>query len=195
MAINDIYAVTLRQRLHAQVCLNVSHWRETATGTGNGALVLAQDIVNVLLPLQKSVQSAELTYEGVQVQKIYPLPATNPIINTTGNGTATVGGSSLPTSVAGVITKRTNFAGRKYRGRVFVAGVPVGSENDSQLSAGVMTAWQILADSYALNKGTSGWTWSPVIWHRVSKTSDDVIAGIARQILRNQRRRQVGRGE
>jgi len=195
MAVNDVYSVVLRQRMHGQTILNVLHYREVVTGTGPAGLNLAQDIATVIIPLMKPLQSSDLVHESVVVQKIYPLPPSNPITNVTAAGPGTDIGNALPTSVALVITKRTNFAGRKYRGRVFVCGIPEDTEVQSAIAPGKVAAFQALADSLALNKGTSGWTYSPVIWHRSTKTNDDVTSCLIRPNIRNQRRRQVGRGE
>jgi hypothetical protein len=195
MAVNDIYRVTVQQTLHSQMILNTLYYRESVGGVGGGSADLAARVANLIVPLMKAVQSNELTHNAVVVQKIFPAPPTVPATDTSAAGAATVASNSLPTSVASVITKRTAFAGRKYRGRVFLSGVPASSEDDSKVAAGAVAALNALGT--ILSGGVSagaGPTYSPIIWHKNTSTFDAVLTTTTQTILRNQRRRQIGKG-
>lgn len=193
MAVGDIFRVTMEQALHSQTIMNTLHYRCVTTG-GADSPVLAALITSNITPLMKAVQSNELTHGPVYVQKIWPLPPLLPAANNTAIGVAGVAQNSLPTSMAVVITKKTEFAGRKYRGRFFAAGVPVTHENDSRLALANVAAWQALADALDDVLVTPGWSFQPVLWHKATKTYHDLMSGEVRLILRNQRRRQVGKG-
>jgi len=199
MATNDIHRVVIEGTLHAQTVQTVLHYL-TTVDTGLSpvaqATALAARVAAIVVPQLKSIQSAEYAHTRIIVQKIFPLPPRLPIINTTALGAGSVAGSSLPCADCAVITKRTIFAGRKYRGRIFVPGVPVTSELDSQLSPAALTTWQAVAD--AINVAlvqAPGDTWAMTLWHKSTSTNDVVTQLIARPILRSQRRRQVGRGK
>lgn len=198
LAIGDIGQATIKQRLHGQTILNVLHYRisEFAPGSfGHTIQSLAAGVATKFVPAMKAVQSQELTHEGVIAQKIRPLPPELAVVNTAFNGTGSVGVGSLPSSMSLVITKRTRFAGRKYRGRVFVAGLPTTSEDDSKLAAAVLANWEavaVLFNDFVINGDV---TWEPILWHRSSNTYDAIETAEVRTVLRNQRRRQVGVGE
>jgi len=198
MPVGDIFRVSIMQRLHGQRLINTLHYRlkvDDPAGFGPLGGVLADRIRSQILPEMKACQSAELTHEGIIVQKIWPLPPQVPKLNTVDNGPGTPVSSSLPTSVAVVITKMTDFAGRKYRGRIYVGGVPVSHENDSVLDAAVLPTWGALATKLFANMTTGLYVFEPVLWHKESHTFDVVSFASARAVLRNQRRRQVGKGE
>lgn len=197
MAVNDIYRIGIKQTLHLQNILTILHYRQTASADPpNDQLSIAERVATTIVPLMKAVQSSELWHDLVYSQKIWPLPPLVPTEQKTAPGAGGVAGGSLPTSVAVTITKRTQFAGRKYRGRAFIAGVPVTSESDSQLAQAQMAAWQQLADGMALTlQGFNENIYQPVLWHQGPKTWDAIVACSARTVLRNQRRRQIGKGQ
>jgi hypothetical protein len=196
MAVNDIHQVVVRQLLHSQTILNVLHYRVSVDGGAATPSDLATLITNNVIPQFKQCQSNELTHVDIVVQKIWPLPPFVPIFSAVAAGAGSIAQNSLPTSMTAVITKRTAFAGRKYRGRVFVCGVPITLELDSQITAAGLILYNNLAavldDAQTSALGANAWV--PIIWHRVPKTFDTVVSADARPILRNQRRRQVGKG-
>lgn len=195
MAINDVLQVTIEAFLHGQQVVTVLHYAEAnPPDTLTSENWLSAAVQTIVVPAMKGLQSAELGHAAVSVQKIWPLPPNVPVRNTTGAGGGNIAGSSLPTCVTAVITKQTAFAGRKYRGRMFIPGVPVASENDSQLSAAAMVTWQAAADAMNVTLSADNGEWNMVLWHRSTKTWHTVLKLLARSVLRNQRRRQVGKG-
>lgn len=196
MAVGDIFRVGIVQTLHAQTVVNILHYRQTVDdgGAPSNAAKLASSIIATIVPAMKAVQSSELVHDWVTCQKIWPLPPNLTHIDVGGAGAAGVAIDSLPTSVAVVITKLTNFAGPKYRGRMYVAGLPEEHEADSQLAPGQVANWETLGTLLDDNLSNTGDSWSPVIWHRDSSTWDVVTSHLVRPRLRNQRRRQIGVG-
>jgi hypothetical protein len=196
MAVNDIYQLTVKQRMHGQLVLNVLFYKETVSGSGDAAANLATAFINTIMATWKTMQSNEISHEAVITQKVFPQPPLVPHINTSSAGPGTVSQNALPTSMAAVLTKRTQFAGPKYRGRLYIAGIPVTYENDSQLSAaGEVAAVQLAAvlDDQISN---ASYVFRPVVFHRKPLfTSDEINVVSIQRVLRNQRRRQIGRGE
>lgn len=194
MAVGDIFRVVAEQSLHGQTVLNVFHYIVGAVGATDETTGLASKFVATVIPPLKAVQSNELSHVSVTVQKIFPLPVRVPYRNVNGVGAGTVAQNSLPTSMAVVGTKRTSFAGRKFRGRVFFAGVPVTHEDNSVLAAANIAAWQAVCDAVKTTLSDTGTDWNPVLFHKATNTSDLLTACEIRTVMRNQRRRQIGKG-
>jgi len=195
MAVGDMYRVVINQTLHGQVINNVLHYRKTEEGfIDGGALALAQRVDAVIVVAMKVQQSSELAHVNVLAQRIRPTPPLVPVLVNTNNGAGSVAGGSLPAADTVVITKRTPYAGRKFRGRVYVAGVPVTHEDNSTIAVAQLNNWQVLANTFAVNLTLDDDTWTPVVYHRSNFTHDVIVAAQVRNILRSQRRRQIGKG-
>lgn len=195
MAVNDIYQVNMVGRLHGQQTINVFHYIETTTPAGSAEAALAQGFGAGVASEVKNAASVEWELEKISVQQIRPLPPLLPVEDASAAGPGAVAGESLPTSVAAVVTKRTGLAGRAYRGRSYFAGVPQSQEVDSQLSSAALLLWQDVADQMAqpISVAPSG-AFDPIVYHRALGTGNVIVSGLARPVLRNQRRRQVGKG-
>lgn len=191
MAVGDIYQAVIKQKLHGQTVLNVLHFRaDTALNT---AADLALQVATKIVTPMRVVQSAELSHEGVTAQKIWPLPPELAVLDLSELDPGAVAGDSLPTSVAVTVTKKTAFAGRRYRGRMFIGGVPVTSEANSTLAGAVLAAW-IAAFAGLPASEWAATDWTPVLYHRDDHTYGIITNYEVRTNLHNQRRRQVGRG-
>lgn len=131
MALNDIYEVTYFATFGDQAAVIRHNYQERNTaGTGPtttqfGAVLAA----NVGAPL-KACLSASASYRGLMVKKLTPIPPTQPVINITNQGAGGVVGEPLPRQVRGIITFTTPFAGRGFRGRVYVP-FPSEASNDT----------------------------------------------------------------
>lgn len=198
LAVGDIGMAVIRQTLHGQTILNTLHYRikEFAPATfGHTIFSLAAGVAAKFVPLMKAVQSVELVHDNVTAQKIRPLPPELAVATTVHAGGGTVASGSLPTSDCAVITKRTQFAGVKYRGRMYVAGIPVSSEDNSKLAAGVLANWEPLVLAFNDEVTNADVTWQPILWHRAALNYDLIETAELRTILRTQRRRQLGVGQ
>lgn len=194
MAVNDIYSVQVLGTLHGQRVQCTLHYRESVTGVGGGSTALAS-LADASPGNEFRIQlSNEYRYDGCLVQKIWPLPVLESVLDATAAGNGSIVQNSLPSEVAAVITKRTGLAGRKYRGRAYVPGIPVTYETDSQLNSTGLTGIGAIATKLATALTGSGWTFFPTLYHRAAHTYNDLSQCTARPILRCQRRRQVGRG-
>jgi len=195
MAIGDIYQVTVSGTLHGQLTNSVLHYRETVSGGADGSVQLATAIDATLAGVSfRANASSEWRYDFTVSQRIRPLPILLAVTVNLNAGAGQAGSNSLPSSVASVIRKRTALAGRKFRGRTYIPGVPSAVEVDSQLTAAGLTALQTLATQMAGTVGIGAWDFAPVIFHRATGTSTLITACVATAVLRNQRRRQIGKG-
>jgi hypothetical protein len=194
MAIGDIYQVTVVGRLHGQTTNNVTHYKETQSGAGDPATKLAQQCDAFMLPAFKAFCSAEWEALYVQAQKIRPVPIELAVAVNINAGAGTGGANSLPSSVAAVIKRLTVFAGRRFRGRSYIPGVPSGFEADSKLTASGLSNLNSLSSDFWQPRAVAGFIWLPGVYHRANGTTTTVIDAIGTPILRNQRRRQPGKG-
>lgn len=194
MAIGDIYQVNIVGRLHGQTTINTFHYAENQVGAGSAEAALLTLFNAGVVSELKNACSAEWELITTTAQQIRPLPPLLPVDDNTAAGPGAVAGESLPTSVAVVVTKRTGFAGRAFRGRCYFAGVPVSQEVDSQISTAALLLWGDVASEMSQTLADSTWNFSPIVYHRLSGTGTIIQNCLERQILRNQRRRQVGKG-
>lgn len=91
------------------------------------------------------------------------------------------------------MSERTGLAGRKYRGRMYLAGV---SETDTNTNDFVASTLVTLAANALANLITGGLPAGNIltIFHRGTNTTTDVIAYVIENIIDSQRRRLPGRG-
>lgn len=196
-ALGDVYRVRLVCSIDNQASVNVSHWAVKQGGGGGGATdqEIADAMSLQLGGLLRPCLTSKATFLGATAQRIHPMPPLNAFISTAGQGAGMVGANALPKQVSGLISLRTNNAGRKYRGRMYV---PFPGEEDSVDVTGSPTndyATRVLALGNKMVTGvtTSGAVdWSAlecVIYHRSSLTWDQVTSCRVRSKWATQRRR------
>lgn len=198
MAVSDIYQVTTTGVLQGQTCENVHHYQVTADADSAAlATALFNRWFNTLLPALATFQSANWRWSEIKVQKIWPLPAFFPQVGSVSiNGTED--GPAMPSEVAVVFKKTAFLAGSRYRGRMYIAGIPY----EAMVTAtGLWSlAYQGFFSTFELAYGVNvvtapaGGVLSPVIYHRADHTATAVAGCRSTNVPRAQRRRQIGRG-
>lgn len=208
MAFNDIYRLRIYQRLHGAQVVNVLHFVEDANLTGTGAQALADDFRTNMSTALRGRCSTQMLFETIEVQSIVPFSGSAAVSNFPANTLGTVSGNVTSATLAEVVTIYTSRAGRRGRGRIYLAGAMTAATGES--SSGVWNSTQTtrtttlataLATRYMQVPYLTSWAlgvWSKVIagpdppW----PTSAFVRAtGLTvRTIMRTQRRRQVGVG-
>lgn len=105
----------------------------------------------------------------------------------------TRGTTTEPANATLSMSERTGLAGRKYRGRMYLAGLDSAStnQNDTVTSALVTLAANALAN---LITGALPIPESVSIFHRNTNTFTNVIAYVIENVIDSQRRRLPGRG-
>lgn len=195
MAVGDVLQLTVVTEYEPQVGLNVRHFIVTAE-TGGGATM--GEIVNALATAFSAVytplMSVNSTYRGAMIQKIRPLPIGNPVASGIPAVPGTVIGDALPGQVCGLITLRTEMAGRRFRGRVYV---PWPAESDSDLNGQPTIAYvgrlNALGTAYVGSQVVVGalgtTTIQSVIFGRSTGTTTSITNIRSRQRFATQRRR------
>lgn len=194
MAIGDIYLVTIKGTMASGDVLNTIHFRETATGAGNPSQLLASGIDGRVSLSWRPLLSQDYTYSYTQAQKIAPGLITMPAIANLGAGVGGKAVNALPACAAITVTKQTALAGRFYRGRIYMSGISEDDETGGQLNAGLVTTFETSVSNMFAVVTTGGWAWNAVLWHKAGGSYSDITNWRVNRPIRNQRRRQFGKG-
>lgn len=168
----DIVEIISKSRCRDQVGLNVYHYRCTSHAGGG---VTVQDILAVIATqvgsLIKACESSEATYEATYGRQVHPIKGLlAESLNSSGIGGG--GAPVLPLQVSGIITKQSAFAGRKFRGRMYVP-FPSEVDNVAQGLPSVAYMTQLLALANGLvsvrvvTVGAAASTMTPIIHRRL----------------------------
>lgn len=203
-ALGDLYEIVLAGRLHNQEIRNVFHYELTAiTGAGGApdadAAQAASAAGESLWNLIRVNTSNEASCYGILAQRVLPTPRTAGHARTPATILGAIAGSSLPSAVAVIIKKKTQYVGKSYRGRTYFAGIPVVQELDSVITTPAFDAWTVVATGMnqvltgaSINGRQYGWT--PKVWSKKQGVRTTITSCVVDQVLRTQRRRQVGKG-
>jgi hypothetical protein len=208
VAYNDIYRLRVYGRLHGAQIVNVMHFVQNNASPGLGAQELANDYRDNMLAASRSRASSQFLFETVEVQSIVPFTGAAAVAAWPGGTVGQRGGAVTSATLAEVITIYTSRAGRRGRGRVYLAGAE--SVGTGMSSGGVWNSAQTaLTVAFATALATryidplNQVNWSLGVWSRRIAGPDppwptDAFAratGLTvRTIMRTQRRRQVGVG-
>lgn len=192
----DIVEIRLVASLFNQQTVNVFHYQIGSGSAASDDLLEFQDQWRIVCWTDNlsTLLSQELVSCRTDAQTIAPVrKVTNAFPLTPATG-GVVSGSAPPT-VTAVLRKQSLTAGKKYQGRIFLPGVPIDSIIGGQLDGAVFTDWEDISGVLAEPVTFNGRTATPVIY----STKDNVvratiIGGGADQILRSQRRREIGKG-
>jgi len=202
IANGDFVKLQMVGRLHGQQIRNVFTYKCSFDASFDDGqtllnLLMASFDTQVWLTWREAI-SAEYTLETFTAQVVKPvryrLVALSPAPETA-DGAVNV--NSLPSTVAAVVKRYAQRAGRKYQGRVFIAGIPETYDLASLIDPVQMPKFDDIAtDLRASITPAAGKVFVP--WLNVEGTDvalQQVVNATATNVLRVQRRREVGRGE
>lgn len=212
MPVGDHFRVAIDGGLAGQQIVTTFQYRQSTANTSTLSDVesLARAIGNVMLTGTSKLidcQSQDVDYGTIE-SRSFPLPGVPMVgydLGVVKTGQEAI--ASLPPSCAAVIKRRTGFLGRKYRGRIFLPGVPVDYVTDGEITdAGYIATLAALAAAIiapiAWTAGGSP-TFVPELCVVVGDGSvgdpyayraTDIISAVLDKKIRSQRRREVGRG-
>lgn len=152
MPLNDIY----KMRVYCydadltQVAINTTYWQTTAeAGTGATQFAMASALDALLSPVYIAAMSSRSIYRGLTFQKISPGLPLVASVSTGNNGPGSVGATTAPGQVSGLISFKTPFAGKGFRGRIYIP-FPYSTAADGQgrMVAGYQTVLRDIAAVY-----------------------------------------------
>jgi len=207
MAVGDLLRVSVEATLHGQTTFNTFYYLQTA-GAGVEDELQSNNLCNAILAAPWwaayiDLHSEEWVFTKFRTVKVVQAGA---IIGDTIsfetdalNNAGDFVGESLPSSVALVVRRRTAIGGRRGMGRIYLCGVPAAWELDSKINTEDPNFGPAMGDFLAnvnnvVTQGTLSWEprhympSGPAIVHAA------IRQWVFDEVLRNQRRRQWGRG-
>lgn len=194
-ALNDIIRIRIATYTPSQAAINTMHYKVIAVaGTSSDTATAATTFDTALSTPYKNIMSDNARYRGLSVQRIFPGIVTVPDIVVASDGPGVVASDLLPGQVSGIGSWRTDLAGRKYRGRVYIP-FPAESHNDVTgiPTAAYVTLLDTLLTALSVTRTVGGGGNTAdlrcVLFHRSTNTSDQIVAQVARPRWATQKRR------
>jgi hypothetical protein len=148
IAVGDYFWTSLRTESITHSCFQKFYWQCTVIiGTAPTYEQVIASMDDVQRPVVRPLMADVCQYSDSWIQRILPAPQTD--IYSSANGTVfcTEESEQLPNQVCGMITKRTGFAGRSFRGRCYVP-FPGEAFNENQ-RATPTAAYKTMLDDFA----------------------------------------------
>lgn len=190
-------------RLHGQATRNVYHYRFQGAAAVPDAvpeLLALGDSFNATIGTQwLNKASNEWTHIHTQVQVVKPSRRRAVFVSV--NLPGVVQQNSLPSFCAFVVSTVGAFSGQKFQGRHYYPGVPVNAEIDSKITpaflVGIGAFEAVHATPLSGQTVVQGFAPTTQTASEIGAISGifDIVDAFARDIIRVQRRREVGVGE
>lgn len=195
MATNDIWRLSCLGLTGSDLGVITLHVRmKSPGGTFAGA---AEYIKTNLLTLLKGYQSNSFSWTGINGNSVNLTPPQSLSYST---GFPLVGAENvsdaMPLQIACVTKLQTAYAGRSYRGRVYIPGMSEGHCAGSQFSVAMQNAYQTYWDDLvaALGSGGSSTDYELGVYSRKLSVFTPVTSAVVRRAAYTQRRRTAGEG-
>lgn len=193
LALGNIIQTRVFCQQFGQVSINVQHWRVSAIA-GSPALDLVPERWSALMaPRYKPMMSVTAAFSGVGASRLSPGLRSIEYYETDDAGPGTASGDPMPAQVAGMISVRTDNAGRRNRGRNYIPfPSTVFASNDESPDAGYMAFLLDVSDqslTMAISDGGDTATLTRIIYPGPGLGNWDVTASTPRDKWATQRRR------
>jgi len=194
--------ISITGKMHEQLTVNTFYVLLNSTNPGGeGAADAAKNFWEGVRSQWCAAVSVDWRAELI-TSRIVGFPEILPVQQAaTAPTVGTIEEDALPGVVAAIIQKRSQFGGRRGRGRVYIAGVPEGGHENGVIDEDQRILLQDLADRF---NDDFGWgdtgTALPYHWSR-NVGSEAGVRGVqitdcrADTVLGTQRRRRIGRGQ
>lgn len=204
MPIGDIWRVAFEGHFLGSQYVNVWHFKQK-TASPDVEDVIDYVVTNFYDLTKTQGVSSEWTLEIANARKLtVPAVLFSKALSVQGGGTP---GTELPPQSALVITLRSNLAGRRHRGRMYLGGYLESVQNAGTWQTSTVNAIQTYVDDLVTALGNGGtnldWIWG--IWSRRYGGEDpgpynltegwtDIYSAVVRDTVHTQRRRVAGVG-
>jgi len=211
MPVNAAYRCALNAGLDGSQMVNVFGYQQTSgNSTGDTDMTqLGKAFESVVLSSMVTCWADQVSYGFLEIRRVAPVGGPISGIDYAFTpGTGTVEEPAVPPSVSVVIRRKTEFLGRKYRGRIYLFGCPQTYQTNGALIAGaggvdIFQALATILQGTIVSGDAGAPTFRPVLLARdASITVGDnpgwrvtpIVSTLLDTILRSQRRREVGVG-
>lgn len=197
MAFGDLHKVNLVGTLHGQTVMNALYYFDLGPAGG------VADLISTLSTSTFQTHWLAPLSDDYSLDRYDGQTSSGGVLSFVFTQTAGIAGAvanfACPSEVAVVIRKRTALAGRKYRGRWYVPGIPFINTLESQIDPAQLAAWNTLSgDLETTIMSVAGNSYQPTLvplWKNgVLPAGQPLTICVVDPILRSQRRRQIGRG-
>lgn len=192
----DIVRVSVLCRVGTRDAYNI--WYFVASGTTGVGTITYDDLATTWKTLAEAVypgvMSPSGTLIGASVNRAFPAPPTPSINAGDSDLPGLITGDVMSRQTCGAVTKRTELAGKAYRGRAYIP-FPSEASNDADGNPtnGYRTAVATLCGSFCaaqtITVGTATIILYPIIYHKATSTYTVVSSFNVRTYWTTQRRR------
>lgn len=197
----DCVQVELVYLFDTQRCQNVLHYNPNGAYGPDEMLELGAEMVDWFDANMQPNLATTISLIAVRVTDL--ATATAPSVEVTSGLplAGTLSSPALPNNVSCVITKRTVFRGRSYRGRIYMAGITEADVTNNIVAGARLTSW---LDAWAIARSmvTTGLEWTMGVVSRFEGGSPraegiltPVLGFTSDGVVDSQRRRLPGRGQ
>jgi hypothetical protein len=187
--ISDVFRCAVRATLGDQEVVNVYHLLNGVTAVPQD---IADDLGHAIATSIAGYQTQFLHYVDIAVTPLDGATATSIVVPADFPIDGTLSEACLGAQCAAIITWSTGIAGRSYRGRTYVGGIPISYLNDegTRFVDAAVENYQSAGDSLLSSlDGTHGNLSALVVASYVHSTAAPVTRCTARQYQGTQRRR------
>lgn len=209
-AIPDVVKCTIRHSFRGQDALNTMYFfKRTGAPTVIDVAALAGALATQWVAAVMPLLSSDLVFQSVLARD---LTAENGTEALSGSVPSTAGGAgdAMPNNVSACVSLRTPFAGRHYRGRLYLAGIPREAVVENTLDPAFrLDITSAFGDMIGDDNVQAGYTWSVVAQSQANPGTPPpatipipggivtpiTLATFVDGIVDSQRRRLPGRGK
>lgn len=182
-----IVEITVRYEISGQTCLNIGHWRWASTEETDDARPVIERLAAALDNVEDGLSTClslatttEVTIREIVAQMIYPERFAR-IVLAPQVTAGTIDPPTTPANWVAVGTKRTEMAGPRGHGSIFVSG----------FDAAAIAVDRIAAEAVSLITTYVGWfeqthtdvvaggSWNPIIFNRTTPAASPLITSIS----------------
>lgn len=195
LALNDLMELRIFCQMGEQGSVNVRQYVvEDITGTGPTPGGLLDGISLSVAGNIKPLMSNEATYRGCGMRRVIPKPASVEYLSSAGKGTGNQVIMALAKQTCGMITFTTPYAGRGYRGRMYLpfpdqASNAAGGHPTAAYLTAAQTYATWLCSTLTVGIAPNQIVLTPVLWHRLLGMATDITGSKTPDKWGTQRRR------
>lgn len=209
MAVGDVFRVSVRGTIFAQLNVNTFWYQQASANTSGDADVVqvVKAFNQVAHPVLAAMQTSDLAYDAIEGRTVPDrggAPTLYELAPTIDAGLAE--DPTMPPAVALCVRRRTAFVGRKYRGRIYVGAIPRAAVTGGSVSGGYLAFASAMASMIAsviASSDTGAPNFIPILvgrdlpnvtTHPFGYRVTPIVSGDYDFRLRQQRRREIGVG-
>lgn len=186
IALHDFLKFRIYCHMGSQASVN-THYYQVGPNAPNGnwsPALLLSTWATAIAPGLKPLLANVAFFDGSSIQVVTIKPYSALLYSNQSAGAGTAVGNPLPTQVCGMISRRTDYSGRAYRGRLYM---PFPTTTFADTNGLPTTAYQNALSTYVLDaENTNGLvltaapnniTLMPILWHKIGTAAPAPITG------------------